>query len=56
MGNCTVVVTGASGSCYGMRVIEQLVLADHAVSVARRVAYLVTGERNSLRDGTTLTS
>ena len=33
MGNCTVVVTGASGSCYGMRVIEQLVLAGHNVSV-----------------------
>ena len=33
MGNCTVVVTGASGSCYGMRVIEQLVLAGHDVSV-----------------------
>jgi len=32
MGNCTVVVTGASGSCYGMRVIEQLVLAGHDVS------------------------
>ena len=33
MGNCTVAVTGASGSCYGMRVIEQLVLAGHNVSV-----------------------
>jgi flavin prenyltransferase len=33
MGNCTVVVTGASGSCYGMRVIEQLVLAGHDVAV-----------------------
>jgi 4-hydroxy-3-polyprenylbenzoate decarboxylase len=33
MGNCTVVVTGASGSCYGMRVIEQLALAGHDVSV-----------------------
>jgi len=33
MGNCTVVVTGASGSCYGMRVIEQLALAGHEVTV-----------------------
>lgn len=33
MGNCTVVVTGASGSAYGMRLIEQLVLAGHDVSV-----------------------
>jgi len=33
MGNCTVVVTGASGSVYGMRLIEQLVLAGHDVSV-----------------------
>ena len=33
MGACTVVVTGASGSCYGMRLIEQLVLAGHDVSV-----------------------
>ena len=33
MGNCTVVVTGASGSVYGMRLIEQLVLAKHDVSV-----------------------
>jgi 4-hydroxy-3-polyprenylbenzoate decarboxylase len=33
MGKCTVVVTGASGSAYGMRVIEQLVLAGHDVSV-----------------------
>jgi flavin prenyltransferase len=33
MGQCTVVVTGASGSCYGMRVIEQLVLAGHDVTV-----------------------
>ena len=33
MGKCTVVVTGASGSVYGMRVIEQLVLAGHEVSV-----------------------
>jgi flavin prenyltransferase len=33
MGKCTVVVTGASGSVYGMRVIEQLVLAGHDVSV-----------------------
>jgi flavin prenyltransferase len=33
MGNCTVVVTGASGSCYGMRLIEQLVLAGHDVAV-----------------------
>lgn len=33
MGACTVVVTGASGSCYGMRLIEQLVLAGHGVSV-----------------------
>lgn len=33
MGVCTVVVTGASGSVYGMRLIEQLVLAGHEVSV-----------------------
>ena len=33
MGACTVVVTGASGSVYGMRLIEQLVLAGHNVSV-----------------------
>lgn len=33
MGECTVVVTGASGSVYGMRLIEQLVLAGHNVSV-----------------------
>ncbi len=33
MGNCTVVVTGASGSVYGMRLIEQLTLAGHAVTV-----------------------
>lgn len=33
MGDCTVVVTGASGSVYGMRLIEQLVLAGHDVSV-----------------------
>ena len=33
MGVCTVVVTGASGSCYGMRLIEQLVLAGHEVAV-----------------------
>jgi flavin prenyltransferase len=33
MGACTVVVTGASGSCYGMRLIEQLVLAGHDVAV-----------------------
>ncbi len=33
MGKCTVVVTGASGSVYGMRVTEQLVLAGHEVSV-----------------------
>jgi flavin prenyltransferase len=33
MGKCTVAVTGASGSCYGMRVIEQLVLAGHDVTV-----------------------
>jgi flavin prenyltransferase len=33
MGNCTVVVTGASGSCYGVRLIEQLVLAGHDVAV-----------------------
>jgi 4-hydroxy-3-polyprenylbenzoate decarboxylase len=31
MGACTVVVTGASGSVYGMRLIEQLVLAGHDV-------------------------
>jgi len=30
--------------------------ADHAVSVARRVVFLVTGERSSVRDTTTLTS
>lgn len=33
MGACTVVVTGASGSCYGMRLIEQLVIAGHDVTV-----------------------
>lgn len=33
MGMCTVVVTGASGSVYGMRLIEQLVLKAHDVSV-----------------------
>ena len=33
MGVCTVVITGASGSVYGMRLIEQLALADHEVSV-----------------------
>jgi len=33
MGACTVVVTGASGSVYGMRLIEQLVVAGHDVSV-----------------------
>lgn len=33
MGACTVVVTGASGSVYGLRLIEQLVLAGHDVSV-----------------------
>ena len=33
MGKCTVVVTGASGSVYGMAVIEQLARAGHDVSV-----------------------
>lgn len=33
MGVCTVVVTGASGSVYGMRLTEQLVLAGHDVTV-----------------------
>jgi len=33
MGNCTVVITGASGSVYGMRLIEQLVLAGHDTCV-----------------------
>ena len=33
MGVCTVVVTGASGSCYGMRLIEQLSLAGHELTV-----------------------
>lgn len=32
MGVCTVVVTGASGSVYGMRLIEQLALAGHEVT------------------------
>ena len=32
MGNCTVIVTGASGSCYGLRLSEQLVLAGHDVA------------------------
>jgi len=34
MGRYTVVITGASGSAYGMRVIEQLALAGHEVSVS----------------------
>jgi 4-hydroxy-3-polyprenylbenzoate decarboxylase len=33
VGNCTVVVTGASGSVYGMRLIEQLALAGHDLTV-----------------------
>ena len=33
VGNCTVVVTGASGSVYGMRLIEQLAVAGHDVAV-----------------------
>ena len=33
MGRYTVVITGASGSAYGMRVVEQLALAGHEVSV-----------------------
>ncbi len=33
MGACTVVITGASGSVYGMRLVEQLALAGHDVSV-----------------------
>jgi 4-hydroxy-3-polyprenylbenzoate decarboxylase len=33
MSRYTVVITGASGSAYGMRVIEQLALAGHEVSV-----------------------
>lgn len=32
MGKCVVTVTGASGSCYGLRLIEQLVLAGHEVT------------------------
>ncbi len=31
MGRYTVVVTGASGSVYGLRLVEQLLLADHEV-------------------------
>ena len=34
MGRYTVVITGASGSAYGMRVVEQLALAGHEVSVS----------------------
>jgi 4-hydroxy-3-polyprenylbenzoate decarboxylase len=33
MGKCTVIVTGASGSCYGLRLVEQLALAGHDVTV-----------------------
>ena len=33
MGSCIVAITGASGSVYGMRLIEQLVLAGHDVAV-----------------------
>jgi flavin prenyltransferase len=33
MGNCVVAVTGASGSCYGLRLIEQLATAGHDVTV-----------------------
>jgi flavin prenyltransferase len=33
MGKCIVTVTGASGSVYGMRTVEQLVLAGHDVTV-----------------------
>lgn len=33
MGSCIVAITGASGSVYGMRLIEQLVLAGHDVTV-----------------------
>jgi flavin prenyltransferase len=33
MGNCVVAVTGASGSCYGLRLIEQLAVAGHDVTV-----------------------
>lgn len=34
MGSYAVVITGASGSAYGMRVIEQLALAGHDVTVS----------------------
>lgn len=57
MGACTVVVTGASGSCYGLRLIEQLALAGHDVSViftdsGRQVTQFELGFELPLQDST----